>query len=99
MCYGYNIAKYRASSYYFQKNIEIFVFFQKYFFLKEIKGSDRIFENIPFVEMGAPKLINYWTNMCPKWPRYASVDYNVVVEGYKLEHARLDLMGASKLSS
>jgi hypothetical protein len=52
---------------------------------------------MPFVEMGAPKLINYWTKYVSKWPRYVSVDYNVVVEGYKLEHARLDLMGASKL--
>ncbi len=33
-----------------------------------------------------------------KWPRYISVDYSVVV-GYKLEHARLDVIGggASKL--
>jgi len=28
------------------------------------KKSDRIFENISFVEMESSKLINYLTNMC-----------------------------------
>ncbi len=34
------------------------------FFVNENKESDRIFENISFVEMESSKLINYLTNMC-----------------------------------
>jgi hypothetical protein len=39
-------------------------------FLKENKKSDRIFENISFVEIESSKLINYLTKHVLKWPRY-----------------------------
>ncbi len=37
--------------------------------MNENKESDRIFENISFVEMESLKLINYLTNVL-KWPRH-----------------------------
>jgi hypothetical protein len=40
----------------FSENLDFLKNFQKYFFLKEIKGPDRIFENMPFVEIGSPKI-------------------------------------------